>query len=566
MVIKEIDANVLAQCFMAGAGSLISKKDLINELNVFPVPDGDTGTNMSMTITGAAKEVAALGDDYKMKDVCKAISNGSLKGARGNSGVILSQLLRGFTRKVQDCKTIDLITLSEAMTQGVDTAYKAVMKPKEGTILTVARAAADKAEELIKEDPEMELSAFCEQVFEYTRQALANTPELLPVLKEAGVVDSGGQGLLEVFRGALNVIQGKEVSYDFELKDIKSSSGAHVNKEAIANADIKFGYCTEFIIKLDKEFNEGTERSFKAYLESIGDSIVCVSMDDIVKVHVHTDHPGQAFEKALNYGQLTNMKVDNMREEHNERLFNMGGSRPVEIKLEEEKKDKNSKTDEKKEYGFVSVSVGDGLKEIFEALGCDCIIEGGQTMNPSTDDILSAVDKVNADTVFILPNNSNIILSANQAAALSDGKQVIVLPTKSIPEGICALINFIPEHDTDDNIKEIMQAVGQIKTGQVTYSVRDTTIDGQKIKAGDYMGLGNHTVMSVDEDMEKAAEDLIGALIDQDSELVTVYCGNEVSDEQADALKAELEDRWGEVEFEFHNGGQPVYYYIISVE
>ncbi len=551
---------------MAGAGSLISKKDLINELNVFPVPDGDTGTNMSMTITGAAKEVAALGDDYKMKDVCKAISNGSLKGARGNSGVILSQLLRGFTRKVQDCKTIDLITLSEAMTQGVDTAYKAVMKPKEGTILTVARAAADKAEELIKEDPEMELSAFCEQVFEYTRQALANTPELLPVLKEAGVVDSGGQGLLEVFRGALNVIQGKEVSYDFELKDIKSSSGAHVNKEAIANADIKFGYCTEFIIKLDKEFNEGTERSFKAYLESIGDSIVCVSMDDIVKVHVHTDHPGQAFEKALNYGQLTNMKVDNMREEHNERLFNMGGSRPVEIKLEEEKKDKNSKTDEKKEYGFVSVSVGDGLKEIFEALGCDCIIEGGQTMNPSTDDILSAVDKVNADTVFILPNNSNIILSANQAAALSDGKQVIVLPTKSIPEGICALINFIPEHDTDDNIKEIMQAVGQIKTGQVTYSVRDTTIDGQKIKAGDYMGLGNHTVMSVDEDMEKAAEDLIGALIDQDSELVTVYCGNEVSDEQADALKAELEDRWGEVEFEFHNGGQPVYYYIISVE
>ncbi len=563
-MITEFDASALKKCFLAGASNLIANKDIINELNVFPVPDGDTGTNMSMTISSAAGEVMALGEQPKMKELCKAISTGSLKGARGNSGVILSQLLRGFTRRLSEEKKIDLPILAAAMNQGVETAYKAVMKPKEGTILTVARACADKAYELSEADPGMALNDFAAGVLKYAEEALNNTPELLPVLKEAGVVDSGGRGLYEIFKGAAEAIEGREYEYNFEVSETAAAVEGGAKCEAIENADIKFGYCTEFIIKLEKEFNEGTERAFKAFLESIGDSIVCVAMDDIVKVHVHTDHPGQAFEKALTYGQLTRMKVDNMREEHNERLFNMGGGKPVEIELSPEKPEEAPV--EKKRYGFIAVAAGEGLKEIFKGLGADEVIEGGQTMNPSTDDILNAIGRINAETIFILPNNSNIILAANQAASMSRDAQAIVLPTKTIPQGITALINFIPDHGTDENIQEMMGSLSTVRSGQVTYAVRETTIDGREVKAGDYMGLGNHSLLSVGRDLKQVTSELVGALMEDGSELVTLYYGKEISEDEAEGCREALAARYADLEIELQSGGQPVYYYIVSVE
>ncbi len=572
---QEIDAAVVAKCFLAGASELIRNQGIINELNVFPVPDGDTGTNMSMTISSAAKAVRALGANYDMKSLCRAISMGSLKGARGNSGVILSQLLRGFTKTLEEHKTVNISVISEALSRGTDTAYKAVMKPKEGTILSVARAASDKAVELVGNDPLMSLEDFANRVFESTSEALERTPEQLPVLKEAGVVDSGGRGLLELYRGCLNMINGEEVdlsALDKAGARMRGESGPR--REALENAKITFGYCTEFIIRLEKEFNEGTERAFKAFLETIGDSIVCVAMDDIVKVHVHTDHPGQAFERALTYGQLTNMKIDNMREEHNERLFDMSGAIPKELPegsgKEEKKasaeKEKKAPAEKPKKYGFISVSAGKGFREIFESLGADVVIEGGQTMNPSTEDILDAIRQVNAETVFLLPNNSNIILAANQAASLSADKQSIVLPSKTIPQGISALINFIPEHDVDENIREMAGSFSQIKTGQVTHAVRSTTIDGKKIRAGDYMGLGEGRVLSVTSDVDEACMLLTGELLEDDSEFVSIYYGEGISDGKAEALAASLKEAYSGVEFELQNGGQPVYYYIISVE
>ncbi|MBO6137730.1 MAG: DAK2 domain-containing protein [Lachnospiraceae bacterium] len=563
-MITEFDASALRKCFLAGASNLIANKDIINELNVFPVPDGDTGTNMSMTISAAASEVMELGETPKMKELCKAIAMGSLRGARGNSGVILSQLLRGFTRKLADEKNINLTVLAAAMNQAVETAYKAVMKPKEGTILTVARAGADKAYELSETNADMPLNEFAEEVLKYTEEALNNTPELLPVLKEAGVVDSGGRGLFEILKGAAQAIEGKESTYSFEVSEGGAAVKGGAKKEAIENADIKYGYCTEFIIKLEKEFNEGTERAFKAFLESIGDSIVCVAMEDIVKVHVHTNHPGQAFEKALNYGQLTHMKVDNMREEHNERLFNMGGGKPVEIELET--KAEEEKSGERQRYGIIAVAAGEGLKEIFKSLGADEVIEGGQTMNPSTEDILSAVGRVNADTVFILPNNSNIILAANQAASMSSDSQAIVLPTKTIPQGITALINFIPEHGTDENIQGMMGSIETVRSGQVTYAIRDTVIDGKEVSEGDYMGLGNHSIISSGKDIEEVTVKLISSLADEAAEIVTLYYGKDVAKEEAQKCVSLIESSFPELEVELQYGGQPVYFYIVSVE
>ncbi|MCR4908166.1 MAG: DAK2 domain-containing protein [Lachnospiraceae bacterium] len=568
---QELDAATLAKCFLAGAGELIRNKGIINELNVFPVPDGDTGTNMSMTISSAAKEVRSLGKRYDMKELCRAISMGSLRGARGNSGVILSQLLRGFTKTIAEQKTVNISVLAQALERGTDTAYKAVMKPKEGTILSVARAASDKAMEL-SSGPELTIEAFAEGVFKSASEALERTPEQLPVLKEAGVVDSGGRGLLELYRGCLDVLSGKEIEL-WESEGAEGNSekaqGTSPRREVLENAEITFGYCTEFIIKLEREFNEGTERAFKAFLESIGDSIVCVSMDDIVKVHVHTDHPGQAFERALTFGQLTNMKIDNMREEHHERLFDMSGAIPRELETKEsgEKSASEGKEKEKpKQYGFISVCSGDGLKEIFLSLGADIVIEGGQTMNPSTEDILSAIEEVNADTVFILPNNSNIILAANQAASMSEGKRCIVLPSKTVPQGIAALINFIPEHDTDENIREMVSAFSVVKTGLVTYAVRSTTVDGHEIKAGDYMGLGEGHVLSLGKDLGETCISLVDSLMEDDSELVCIFYGESVSAESAERLAGALRERFPDVELELQNGGQPVYYYIVSVE
>ncbi|SKB64387.1 hypothetical protein SAMN06296386_103130 [Lachnospiraceae bacterium] len=568
MSIEKIDARAVRQCFLFAANNLNANKERINELNVFPVPDGDTGTNMTMTITSAAKEVAALPETADMKTVCKGISMGSLRGARGNSGVILSQLLRGFTKVAQEHEELDAPVLAASFNKAVETAYKAVMKPKEGTILTVARGISEKANELA-EDKSLSTEEFIVQVLQHGEYVLSQTPELLPVLKEAGVVDSGGAGLIEVIRGVLDCIQGKEISLDLEVSQT-SAEPQGINRDAVANADIKFGYCTEFIVNLERVFNSKNEADFKAFLESIGDSIVCVAMEDIVKVHVHTNHPGRAFEEGLKYGYLTNMKVDNMREEHNERLFKLDGGKYQEIDGNSEgtvdKAEEPEIPMEKKEFGFITVSVGEGLTEVFKGLGADVVISGGQTMNPSTEDILDAVEKVNADTIFVLPNNKNIILAASQAADLSEDKKVIVIPSKSIPQGITAMINFIPDHSAEENRQEMTDALQTVKTGEVTYAVRDTEIDGHTIHSGDIMGIGDHAILAVGQEINNTVKEMVEAMVDEDSELITLYYGDQVTEEKAEVLAGLLGEAYPDVEIEVQEGGQPIYYYIVSVE
>jgi DAK2 domain fusion protein YloV len=536
---------------LAGAANIEAKKEFINELNVFPVPDGDTGTNMSLTIMAAAKEVAGL-DKPDMETLAKAISSGSLRGARGNSGVILSQLFRGFTKAIKETNEIDVLTLAHACVKAKETAYKAVMKPKEGTILTVARGIADKALELAETVDDLE--EFIPQVIAHAEEVLAKTPEMLPVLKEAGVVDSGGQGLLEVIKGAYDAFLGKEIDYT----QIAPSASVNVKVSAETNADIKFGYCTEFIIMTEQEFTDNDEREFKAYLESIGDSIVCVADDEIVKIHVHTNDPGLAIQKALTYGQLTRMKIDNMREEHEEKLI-----REAE-KMAEEQKAKAK--EEQKEFGFIAVSIGEGLNEIFKELGVDYIIEGGQTMNPSTDDMLQAIDQVNAKHVFIFPNNKNITLAANQAKSLVEDKDVIVIPTKTVPQGITAIINFVPDMSAEENEETMMDAIQYVKTGQVTYAVRDTCIDEKEIHKDDIMGIGDSGILAVGTDIAATTKEMLAELVDEDSELISVYYGEDISEEDAMQLTEELEELYPNVDIDTHSGGQPIYYYVISVE
>ena len=545
---KTIEVNTLTKMFLAGAKNLEAKKEWINELNVFPVPDGDTGTNMTLTIMSAASEVNNL-SERTMETVAKAISSGSLRGARGNSGVILSQLLRGFTKGIKDYDTLDVMTISNAFQKAVETAYKAVMKPKEGTILTVARGAADKAAELALE--EEDLDVFFSGIIEEAERVLATTPELLPVLKEAGVVDSGGQGLVEVLKGAYDAYLGKEVDYTFE-----APKSAPVKISAETEAEIKFGYCTEFIIVLDKKFEHKDEMEFKAFLESIGDSIVCVADDDIVKIHVHTNHPGQAIEKALTYGSLSRLKIDNMREEHEEKLIKDASKIAAQQKAEEPRK----------EMGFISVSIGEGIGEIFKGLGVDYLIEGGQTMNPSTEDMLNAIDKVNAEHIFILPNNKNIILAANQAKALCEDKDIIVIPTKTVPQGITAMINFMPDSSAEENEARMTEELANVKTGQVTYAVRDTHIDDKEIKEGNIMGIGDHAILAVGEDVEQTTLDMFKELIDEDSELISIYYGEDVKKEDAEELGEKLSDLYPDCDIEVHFGGQPIYYYVVSVE
>ena len=545
---KTIEVNTLTKMFLGGAKNLEAKKEWINELNVFPVPDGDTGTNMTLTIMSAASEVNNL-SERTMETVAKAISSGSLRGARGNSGVILSQLLRGFTKGIKGYETLDVMTISNAFQKAVETAYKAVMKPKEGTILTVARGAADKAAELALE--EEDLDVFFAGVIEEAERVLATPPDLLPVLKEAGVVDSGGQGLVEVLKGAYDAYLGKEVDYTFE-----APKSAPVKISAETEAEIKFGYCTEFIIVLDKKFEHKDEMEFKAFLESIGDSIVCVADDDIVKIHVHTNHPGQAIEKALTYGSLSRLKIDNMREEHEEKLIKDASKIAAQQKAEEPRK----------EMGFISVSIGEGIGEIFKGLGVDYLIEGGQTMNPSTEDMLNAIEKVNADHIFILPNNKNIILAANQAKALCEDKDIIVIPTKTVPQGITAMINFMPDSSAEENETRMTEELANVKTGQVTYAVRDTHIDDKEIKEGNIMGIGDHAILAVGEDVEQTTLDMFKELIDEDSELISIYYGEDVKKEDADKLGEDLSDLYPDCDIEVHFGGQPIYYYVVSVE
>lgn len=547
---------MLARMFLAGAQNIEAKKEYINELNVFPVPDGDTGTNMSLTIMSAAREVTAL-EKPDMADLAKAISSGSLRGARGNSGVILSQLLRGFTKSIREENEIDALGLAAACARARDTAYKAVMKPKEGTILTVASGIADKAAEMAEETDDLEL--FIPAVIRHAEEVLEKTPDMLPVLKEAGVVDSGGQGLLEVIRGAYDAFQGKEIDYSSIEPGKAAVAPPKVSQEA---GDIKFGYCTEFIILTEKEFTEEDEDGFKAYLSSIGDSIVCVADDDVVKIHVHTNDPGLAIQRALTFGQLSRMKIDNMREEHQEKLIRDAEKLAKEQKQEAAKKN----TGPRKSMGFIAVSIGEGLNEIFRELGVDYIIEGGQTMNPSTEDMLNAIEHVNADTVFILPNNKNIILAANQAKALVEDKDIVVIPTKTVPQGITAVINFMPEADAAANEETMLEEMKNVKSGQVTYAVRDTRIDDKEIHEGDIMGIGDSGILAVGQDVEATTREMLVKLVDDDSELISLYYGEEVKREDAERFTAEIEELYPDVDVDAHFGGQPIYYYVLAVE
>lgn len=554
MAVKTINTELFRKMFLAGAANLEAKKEFINELNVFPVPDGDTGTNMTLTIVSAAKEVQSL-ENADMLTIAKAISSGSLRGARGNSGVILSQLLRGFTKEIREHKEIDAVILAKACERATATAYKAVMKPKEGTILTVAKGISRKAEELAETTEDLEV--FIPEVIKYAEEVLAQTPEMLPVLKEAGVVDSGGQGLLEVIHGAYDAFLGKEIDY----AAIEASGGTKMVKPSQqAEADIKFGYCTEFIIMTEKEFTDKNEAEFKAYLESIGDSIVCVADDDIVKIHVHTNDPGLAIQKALTYGQLSRMKIDNMREEHQEKLIKDAEKAAAQQASEKKKKEP------RKPVGFIAVSIGEGMNGIFRELGADYIIEGGQTMNPSTDDMLSAIDEVNADHIFILPNNKNIILAANQAQSLTDDKDIIVIPTKTVPQGITAIISYMPEADVDTNIEALEEAIKNVKTGQVTYAVRDTHIDDKEIHEGDIMGIGDRGILAVGQSVEETTKEMLAQLVDEESELISLYFGQDVLEEDAENFAQEVEELYPDVDVDVHMGGQPIYYYVLSVE
>ncbi len=555
MATNVLNAELLAKMFLAGAKNLESKKEYINELNVFPVPDGDTGTNMTLTIMSAAKELNNL-DEKTMQTACKAISSGSLRGARGNSGVILSQLIRGFTKVASEYDEITIPVLALACDKAVQTAYKAVMKPKEGTILTVAAGAATKAKELADNGCD-NMEEFIDEVIKHADYVLSTTPDLLPVLKQAGVVDSGGQGLMEVLKGAFDAYQGKVTDFSLKASGGSSKKTSAAGMENLATSDIKFGYCTEFIILLSKTFNVKHEMDFKDYLESIGDSIVVVADDEIVKVHVHTNDPGLAIQRALKYGQLSNLKIDNMRLEHNEMV----------IKSEEDAQEAPKADEPRKEYGFIAVSVGKGINEIFKSLGVDYIIEGGQTMNPSTEDMLNAIDKVNADNIFILPNNKNIVMAANQARDLTQDKKIIVIPTKTIPQGITAVINFMADIAPDENEEQMGSEMGNVKTGQVTYAVRDTEIDDKKIAQGDYMGIGDKGILSVGKEMKDVTIEMITEMVDEDSdELISIYYGEDISEEDASALSEEIEAKYPDLDIELQYGGQPIYYYIVSVE
>lgn len=563
MGMNYIDAGMLKNAFLAGAKGLEANKEWINELNVFPVPDGDTGTNMTMTIMSAAREVAAL-EDPTMETLAKAISSGSLRGARGNSGVILSQLFRGFTKEIRQTESITTTVLANAFVRATETAYKAVMKPKEGTILTVAKGMSDKAVELVTETED--IISFAEQVIAHGDYVLSQTPEMLPILKQAGVVDSGGQGLMQVVKGALDGLLGKEI----DLTAVEGNRPAiQVESSDIETSEIKFGYCTEFIIKLEKEYTDEDEAELKKYLGSIGDSLVVVSDDEIVKIHVHTNHPGLAFEKGLTYGSLSRMKVDNMREEHEERVIQDSERLAKEQAQADAAKTEETQPEEqteRKEYGFIAVSCGDGLSEIFKGIGTDYLIEGGQTMNPSTEDMLNAIAHVNADHIFILPNNKNIIMAANQARDLTEDKEIIVIPSKTVPQGITALVNFMPDLTSQENLENMTAEMERVKTAQITYAVRTTNIDGMDIEKGDIMAIGDKGMLAVEHSPEEAAKAALKAMLDDESELVTIYYGCDVKEEDAEKLKEEAESLFPDKELELQYGGQPIYYYMISAE
>ena len=568
-MIKTIDAQMVAKMFLGGAKNLESNKEWINELNVFPVPDGDTGTNMTMTITAAAADVSKL-DNPDMYTLGKCISSGSLRGARGNSGVILSQLLRGFTKGIRDHEELDVIDLAGAMQKAVETAYKAVMKPKEGTILTVAKGASQKAAELAETTED--LDTFISEVINYAQEVLEKTPEMLPVLKQAGVVDSGGQGLMQVMKGGLDGLLGRGIPFDAVAPAAGNTESTKpkvaAGSDELSTSDIKYGYCTEFIVNVEKAYDMDEEQKFKGYLESIGDCVVVVSDDDIIKVHVHTNHPGLAFEKGLTYGSLSRMKIDNMREEHHERLIQNASNvaQTPETPAEAKKEEAPASNEPRKPYGFIAVSIGKGLGEIFKGIGADYLIEGGQTMNPSTEDMLNAIEKVNADVIYILPNNKNIILAAEQAKSLVEDKKIFVVPSKTVPQGIAALINFLPDLSPEENLENMTSEMGRIHTGQITYAVRDTHIDDKEIHEGDIMGIGDHEILAVGKEIQDVTLETIALMDADDAELITVYYGEDTKAEDAEKLEQALTEKYPSCDVEVYAGGQPIYYYVVSVE
>ncbi len=536
-----IDAEKLSNAFISGANRLCNKKNILNELNVFPVPDGDTGSNMSMTVMAAERELLEQ-NPKTAGEVMKVVSGASLRGARGNSGVILSQLFRGMSKAVKDCKIVDKNDICRAFLEGVETAYRAVMKPTEGTMLTVSRDAAKKGEEILEETEG--IVAFIEGVTQAAQKSLDRTPEILPQLKAAGVVDSGGQGVVYLLEGMLSYLKTGEI---VALEDT-SSLGNTVPKAAkVVNEEIKFGYCTEFII--EKNNSKASTKLFSENIQTKGDSMVVVDDEEIVKVHIHTNNPGYVIEQALKLGALINIKIDNMRYQHNS-IIN-------DAKKEEEKP--------KKQYGFAAVAAGDGISAIFGDMSVDEIIPGGQTMNPSTDDILGAIAKINAENVFVFPNNKNIILAAEQAAELAD-KNVIVIPTKSVPEGISAMLAFVPTVDVESNKNSMVAAASMVKTGSVTYAVRDTEVDDKKIKEGDILGVFGKEIKAVGDSPEEVLKKLAADMADDDGEILSVYYGEDVSEETAEEIGEFLEEQYPDYDVVVHRGGQPLYYYIISVE
>ena len=569
MELKSVDAALLQKAVLAAAKGLEAKKEWINELNVFPVPDGDTGTNMTMTIMAAAREVAAI-ENPTMESIAKALSSGSLRGARGNSGVILSQLFRGFTKEIKDSSEITVTGLANAFTRATETAYKAVMKPKEGTILTVAKGMAEKAVELATQTEDV--IDFLTQVIEEGDYVLSQTPEMLPVLKQAGVVDSGGQGLMQVMKGGLDGLLGRGIPFDAVAPAAANTESAKpkvaAGSDELSTSDIKYGYCTEFIVNVEKAYDMDEEQKFKGYLESIGDCVVVVSDDDIIKVHVHTNHPGLAFEKGLTYGSLSRMKIDNMREEHHERLIQNASNvaQTPETPAEAKKEEAPAFNEPRKPYGFIAVSIGKGLGEIFKGIGADYLIEGGQTMNPSTEDMLNAIEKVNADVIYILPNNKNIILAAEQAKSLVEDKKIFVVPSRTVPQGIAALINFLPDLSPEENLENMTSEMGRIHTGQITYAVRNTNIDGMEIHEGDIMGIGDSGMLAVGQNVNETVLETLKRLVDDESELISVYSGEDVTEEDATALVEKVQAAFPNCEVELNDGGQPIYYYLLSVE
>ena len=564
-----IDARLLAEMFFAGAANLEANKEWINELNVFPVPDGDTGTNMTLTIKSAVNEVSALGNTDSMKDICKAMSSGSLRGARGNSGVILSQLIRGFGKVAKAETALTIPVLAEAFDRAVETAYKAVMKPKEGTILTVAKGAALKSRELADAGEE-NLEVFLGAVLEEAEKVLAHTPELLPVLKEAGVVDSGGQGLVQVMKGAYDRFLGKEIDYSALIEKEEPGEEAEPEKEAQEQEALRFIYKMRMTVLMTKKPSSRDQKEYLEFLKSLGDRVKCAMEGDILHVKVQTNDPGLIIQRSQKFGELGEVRLINLKETDSAGKTapaEKSGSKPkAPAEPVKQAKEQEAAKQPRKDVGFITVSVGEGIKEIFRGLGVDYVISGGQTMNPSTDDVLKAVESVNADVIFVLPNNKNIIMAANQAASLTTDKKVVVVPTTTVPQGITAVINYMPDLDAEANKANMFEEIGSVHSAEITYAVRDTEISGIAIHQGDIMGIGDEGILTTGSNVEDVTFESLKMIVEEDTEIISIYYGEDVTEEDAEKLRTRAAEAFPSCDVELQYGGQPIYFYILSAE